>query len=98
MKLVVKEEIKNKYTNATSTKEEIFNYINNKAGGVLDNGVMFVSDYNTEDKTAVVSLVRQIGKEEFEAFDTREISLDNGTSYNETTADLQIESEFNLVK
>jgi len=97
MKILVKEHTINYLSNLSNLSEDLFLIKGDKLGGQTKNGVMFICDYSNKDKTANLSLVRQINKEELESFD--QFSLTVNSTYKTTihTSQSTIYIEFSLL-
>ncbi len=78
--------------------DQVFEYYKNKKGGVLDNGATFISDLNSKDNSADVSLVRQVEKDKFETIDSKNVQLngEQAVFVNDATEGIQITTIFNL--
>lgn len=79
--------------------KKIFNYVNNKTGGELGNGIIFISDCNEKEQSASVALLKQVSEDEFEEVDVKRLSVGGEpVNYNLKSSMLDIKLRFDLSK
>ena len=98
MKVLVEEQIRNLLNDSVSTYTNEFYFNNNKTGGELECGIMFICDFSKHINKAKISLVRQIDKDNYEEYFSNVIEVGSNFEFNENLTDVQLKCNFTLLE